>query len=940
MTAAPPEPLAGERWQRLRELLDQGLALPGPARETFLTGLPAADADLAPRLRALLAHTGEPLAPLPTDRTASAGAPGQRVGPYRLLRLLGEGGMASVWLAERVDELLQARPVALKLPRLALPGAGLAERLAREREILATLQHPNIAALYDAGMSDEGQPWLALEVVHGQPIDAYCRDHALGVPARLRLFLQVLQAVAHAHSRLVVHRDLKPANILVTPEGQVRLLDFGVAKLLEEGLAHETALTRELGRALTLDYAAPEQIRGEALGTAVDVYGLGVVLCELLCGQRPYRLPRASRAALEDAILQAEPVPPSQAAADQRLRAALRGDLDTIVLKALKKRPEERYASVQALADDLQRHLQQQPVLARPDSRWYRWRRFVRRHRLGVAAGAALAVAVLGGTSLSLWQARQARIERAHAQEVKNFIASMLREASPYHRADSPAVTALDLVKGADKRLAQAVGQQPAVHAELAAVIVESLMTLGDNDAAASAAERAVAHAAGTLGNAHALTWHLRAQHAQMLRLRGRTAQAQAELDGLLPVLRARGNDAPDSLVTALQVQALLHIEQGRHAEAAAVAEEASRESAARLGDRHSDTVACASLLTQALLSARRFDAAAAAGQRALTLALALYGDTEVHPRVMEARNAQGRALTATGRLQDGVALIERSAADAQQVFGADGLMVGYYLQNAVDPLITLGELDRAQAHAARGLAIIERLAPKASFPYGFALSMRGLSRLAAARSADALPDLQESAAVLTQVLGPASEHALAARAGLALALGASGQGDAARAEAQAVVQALPAGTAAPPLVLRAHAVLARLERQQGQPQAALPRLQQVLKQTDASPRGQRERAHALAELGQAQLALGQDSAAAQTLQQALQAFQALQTRPTPAQDEARRAWQLTRGEGTAEAPGLASGSACGAARQPDVRLHAANAFKPSGSMRAASAAP
>jgi eukaryotic-like serine/threonine-protein kinase len=888
-------PLAPDRWQRLRSLLDQGMALPEGGREAWLDQLPPTDADLQPRLRQLLNNAAEPLTTLPPVRSQDAGAAGKRVGPYRLLRPLGEGGMASVWLAERTD-MMHPRQVALKLPRLALPGSGLAERLARERAILATLQHPHIAALVDAGMDDNGQPWLALEYVQGQSIAVYCREHSLGVPQRLHLFLQVLHAVAHAHARLVVHRDLKPANILVTPEGQVRLLDFGIAKLLDEGLARETALTREHGRALTLDYAAPEQIRGEPLGTAADVYALGVVLCELLCGQRPYKLPRDSRAALEEAILQAEPVPPSRACTEPRLRRALRGDLDTIIAKALKKSPDARYASVLAMADDIQRHLAQQPVLARPDSRAYRWHRFVARHRLGVAAGTALTVSVLGGAGVALWQAHQARTERAHAQEVKHFIATMLHEASPYRRAEIQPLTALDLVRGADKRLAQAVGQQPEVHAELASVIVESLLTLGDNESAASSAARAVAHADATLGPGHPLTWHLRAQHAQMLRLRGRAAEAQAELDQLLPRMRAQGAAAPDWLITALQVQAMLHIDQGRVAEAAKVAEEASREATARLGERHPDTVSCTSLLTQALLAARRHDAAVVTGRRALDLALSLYGQAEVHPRVMEARNAYGRALSASGALQEGVALIERSVADARAVFGSNGLMVGYYLLNAVDPLLTLGELDRAAAHASRGLEIVALQAPRKSYPHAFALSMRGLARLAAGEHAQALADLQESSQTLAEVVGSAHDSTLAAQAGHALALAGVGRAADASVQAQALVLALRERPATAPLSVQAHAAMARLERQAGQPQAAVARLQPRVQQHDGSPKGRREQAHALAELGLALLATGDRSAATQALQQAEQAFAALQSRPTPARDEARQALQNARG--------------------------------------------
>ena len=341
--------LDARQWATLRQLLDEGLALEPAQRATWLEGLAAPLSDFRPRLRELLAAAPGTahrlLDTLPKVETADfAPAPREampeRIGPYRLLRELGSGGMASVWLAQRSD-MLQGRQVALKLPhgewgaygaRSASRRAGLAERMAREREILATLNHPNIASLYDAGVADDGQPYLALEYVEGERIDTYCAQHKLDIPARLRLFLQAARAVAHAHANLVVHRDLKPSNILVNAQGEVRLLDFGIAKLLDQGVAAETELTQQAGRALTPDYASPEQIRGEAIGTGSDVYSLGVVLYELLTGKRPYRLGDRSRAALEEAILRVEPKWPSDDVADRKVQRALRGDIDTIVL--------------------------------------------------------------------------------------------------------------------------------------------------------------------------------------------------------------------------------------------------------------------------------------------------------------------------------------------------------------------------------------------------------------------------------------------------------------------------------------------------------------------------------------------------------------------------------------------------------------------------------
>ncbi len=450
-----------EAWAELDQLLEKALDLPAPLRAGWIEALAPRFDELKPRLRGLLLRgsgieTDDFLNRLPQFDVGDwmppgvrVDQPGDRIGPYRLVRELGGGGMGTVWLAERTDGLIN-RPVALKLPHGAWKRAGLAERLAREREILATLNHPNVARLYDAGLTPDGQPYLALEYVDGRPIDEYCRDGELDVRARLRLFAQVAAAVAYAHGKLIVHRDLKPSNILVTTDGQVRLLDFGIAKLLEEDRTKETRLTEVSGRALTPDYASPEQILGEPLTIASDVYSLGVILYELLAGTRPYKLKRDSRGALEDAILQADPALPS-AVADNQDRKALCGDLDTIVLKALKKSPDERYLTVHAFADDIDRYLDGRPVLARPDSARYRLGKFIARHRWPVAAAAGAMLAILVGAGAALWQAQRATAERERAEQVKEFIASIMRDADPYARESGEPVDATDLLQDRTK---------------------------------------------------------------------------------------------------------------------------------------------------------------------------------------------------------------------------------------------------------------------------------------------------------------------------------------------------------------------------------------------------------------------------------------------------------------------------------------------------------
>jgi eukaryotic-like serine/threonine-protein kinase len=410
-----------DRLRKLNALLDEALDMPAEQRDAWLARLPMESQSLAPELRVLLAHqhvdTGDVIPraanALLDAPTPGAEAPGDVIGPYRLLTQLGHGGMSTVWRAERCDGSLQ-REVALKLPHMGW-AYGFARRMAHERDILASLEHPRIARLYDAGVTSEGRPWLAMECVEGVPIDRHCQERQLSVADRLRLFLQVTDAVTYAHSRLIVHRDLKPSNIFVTPGGEVRLLDFGVAKLMEDDALAEHHLTRQVGRPVTPDYAAPELLGSRVVGTAADVYSLGVVLFELLSGQRPYTLGPPGAVKYEDALLQIEVPAVSTRAAGKANQRALRGDLDTIVARTLKKEPLERYVTVEALAADIERFLHHEPVLARPDSRTYRFGRFVARNKVAVAAVSAVVLALVGGVGVASWQAREAGIQRARA---------------------------------------------------------------------------------------------------------------------------------------------------------------------------------------------------------------------------------------------------------------------------------------------------------------------------------------------------------------------------------------------------------------------------------------------------------------------------------------------------------------------------------------------
>jgi serine/threonine protein kinase/Tol biopolymer transport system component len=418
--------LSPDQWQALSPRLDEALELSDDERSAWFATLRAEAPTLARQLEVLLQEHRELseegfLEERPVGLTAAPDLAGQTFGVYTLVLQIGHGGMGTVWLAERNDGRFERR-VAVKALNFALMGKGGEERFKREGRILGRLKHPHIAELIDAGVSPGGQPFLVLEWIEGGHIDLYCDQHRLAVRARVRLFIDALAAVAHAHANLIVHRDLKPSNILVRTDGQVKLLDFGIAKLLEgDGQSGEPALTLEGGRALTPEYAAPEQLKGEAVTAATDVYASGVLLYVLLTGRHPVGDGPHTPASLVKAILDTEPTRPSEvvaaaqangevtitnagkrATSPDKLSRSLRGDLDTIVSKALKKDSQERYPSVKALADDLQHYLRYEPISARPDTIAYRAGKFLRRHRSSVAAALLVTLALIG-TTIFTW---------------------------------------------------------------------------------------------------------------------------------------------------------------------------------------------------------------------------------------------------------------------------------------------------------------------------------------------------------------------------------------------------------------------------------------------------------------------------------------------------------------------------------------------------------
>ncbi|MBI3155223.1 MAG: serine/threonine protein kinase [Burkholderiales bacterium] len=484
-------PIDATRWQRLSPWLDQVLDLPTERRGAWLDDLAERDAALAAELRALLAGSTAGDAAQVLQGAAPAlemsSWAGRRIGAYTLLEPLGEGGMGSVWLAERSDGRFEGR-AAVKLLHAGLVQRALAERFRREGAILARLTHPHIARLVDAGLTEDGQPFLVLEHVAGERIDRWCDARQMDLRGRIALFAQVLQAVQHAHAQLVVHRDLKPANVMVDGQGEVKLLDFGIAKLIDdEGAAEATELTRDAGRVLTPLYAAPEQTRGDSITIATDVYALGLLLYLLLTGQHPRvdargqhaaaaELPLASRVVADSGRRSADELQAAAAARNTtpaRLAHALAGDLDNILAKALRAEPGERYATVASFADDLQRHLDGLTVSARPDSWAYRASRFVKRHRAGVALATLALAAIATAAGVAEHQRREAEYERdlanrqrENAEAIVMFLGEQLSQvnepglpADPGRRLDLAQRRAEQLFRDTPEVLVQLYGR-------------------------------------------------------------------------------------------------------------------------------------------------------------------------------------------------------------------------------------------------------------------------------------------------------------------------------------------------------------------------------------------------------------------------------------------------------------------------------------------------
>ena len=587
------------RWNRVKDVFAQALEKSGADRESFLSSTCAGDLELRAEVDSLLASHQDSASLLDAPAAAyfsgaalpdsDEGVLGQRLGPYRLVSVIAAGGMGAVYLAERADEEFEQQ-VAIKLIRPGFDSGQFLRRFLNERQTLAHLDHPHIAKLLDGGTAEDGRPYLVMEYIEGLPLDRFCEDRELGLEKRLDLFREVCGAVRYAHQNLVVHRDLKPGNILVTHEGVPKLLDFGIAKLLDPGLRAAGVATVEPLQALTPYYASPEQVRGDAITTASDIYSLGVILYQLLTGELPYELKTLAPAELLRVVGEEQPPPPSsalrnRAKAGSSALGSVPSDLDAIVLMALRKEPQRRYGSVEEFAADVERFQTNRPVVAGPDSFAYHAVKFLRRNRAAVVGSVLLAASLVGGIISTTWQAAIARTEATIATQVSELLVGIFEFSDPWKQTRGAEQPVSRLLESGVEKLEEREDLKPEIRASLFAVLGRVYQKLEDDPGSVVLLERAV------------------------------------------ELYRQEAHDFPEKQAEALH---LLGIAQRRMDEAEA-AEETLRE-ALRLrrqvyGDRHEEVAATWNALGTALAHQGKFAEAERAYEQALEMRRRLHGE-------------------------------------------------------------------------------------------------------------------------------------------------------------------------------------------------------------------------------------------------------------------------------------------------------------------------
>jgi len=779
---------APERWARVQDLFLAALERDGDERAAFLADACGTDEDLRTEVESLLgAHEGAGLLDDLSEAPPSQPDPGGgQIGAYRILHLLGEGGMGAVYLAEREGSDF-TQHVAIKLLRGSFFDRRLERRLKNERRLLARLEHPGIARLIDGGATAAGQPYCVMEFVEGTSLLEHADRARLSPRERLSLFLDICEPVSYAHQRLVVHRDIKPSNILVTSDGHPKLLDFGIAKALdptEEGTGMEIDLETRTGTWFTPAYASPEQMRGDEVGTQSDVYALGVVLYELLTGRRPYEVETSSPAEAERIVCERVPDRPSavvtrpldegddvqrpgpdelaraRRSTPRRLRKLLQGDVDTIVMKALAKEPERRYASVAQLADDVRRYLDGMPVLARPDSVRYRASKFLRRHRLAVTATTIVFLALIAGLGATAWQTAVARRERdrahaasAQAEDVTAFLIGLFEASDPTEAPADTAAARAVLQRGLDR--VEELAQQPLVQAEMLDALGMVLVNMGQYARGRDVLERALhlrqrAYPAGHADVATSMS-HL----GRALRMLGEYQAAESiYLDALAMRRRVQGPDDP-AVADALLDLGFLMPYFGRLDDALAYDRDALALQRRVLG--RDDPGTARSLLRVGASLRRKGDYAGADAHYREALAIQRRAFGAEHPvtaRTMShlgdlIRDREPSSPQAEGLYREAIAIVQRTRGD-------DHLDVVHPMGSLVELLLARGSQAEAESLQREVVGIrLKRLGP--DHP-GVAMDIAGLANvlIQEGRYDDALTLLTDATIKWRPLLGEA----------------------------------------------------------------------------------------------------------------------------------------------------------------------------------------
>jgi len=778
MTSQPLRQNTSADWERVQSLFHYAVNLHPLERAAFIEEQTSNEPLIRKRLLALLASdtdkrtsalsraVGSALVELIQGQTSDL--VGQLIGSYRLVSVLGQGGTGTVYLAERADRQYSAE-VAVKIVDVSALQIGLGGRFRAERQILANLNHPNIARLFDAGETDSGQPYLVMEYVCGEPVDQYCDSHRLDLRQRLQLFADICSAVQYAHQNLIVHRDLKPANILVTEDGSPKLLDFGIAKLLHsEQSGPLPHLTRVADRLLTPEYASPEQILGGIVTTSSDVYSLGVVLYELVCGLRPYRLPlSASQLELERTICLSDPEKPSVAVthaaacsdlsieeiADarslsaERLRRQLCGDIDAIVMRALRKEPQHRYGSVEQLVADIRRHLNSEPVHARQGNWLYYSQRFARRHTAGVAAGIGFIIFVIGVAVVMSVQRQQiaAALDRAtqdgkRAEAVSEFMLDVFSAADPYvHFGREP--TARNLLEQAASRIQTDLTQQPEVRARLLEAIGISYSNMGHSERALEFLEEAAK-----------IQRQVRADDAKMGSLLAQLAVAQREaakyeqsdrtFAEALQILRQSSDTRSEKHAKLLVDLARLEMLRGQMTEAKQYLASALNVMTSLRGPEDPEVAAILSDLANVLVWSNDLVEA----ERTAREAVRIYASVpESHPDRIFAAGNLARILMYRDKLDEAAPLFERVLSAQRFVYGTNNSAVADTLGNLAQLRIGQGKLRAAEELIQEALKIHEEAGGTVAVKVGYLQTLLATVQLRQQRYVEAESILRET---------------------------------------------------------------------------------------------------------------------------------------------------------------------------------------------------